>query len=194
MTSRDEPSLRESPEPRALASSPMDEAKALQIISQTLAGSATELCRFEGGGVIFIRRDGVVRAMRNAASWVAEEMAGFGGIQPGRELLRSLDLGEASAPEQLEAAARLRLLGDPGAAFSGLRITLEVPVRGDTALHVQAFRMMGWDTERLLDAALSSLEAEIADFKGCPFHKPKESNRKDGSSPKSPSPTQEPKT
>jgi hypothetical protein len=170
----DEPSLRESP---AL----MDDHRAHIILGQSVAGTS-DMCRFEDDSrTVFIRRDGVLKAMRNAASYAAEQLAGFCGVVPSRELLRSLDHGAATAPEQLEAAARLRLMNAPAAMFSGLRITIEAPTIGNVSLHVQGFNMLGTQTQRLLDAALSSLTAEIDDFRHCPHHSP--GNRKDGSSP-----------
>lgn len=169
----DAPSLRESP-------TIMDDHRAHIILGQSVAGSKTGMCRFEDDGTVFIRRDGVLRAMRNAASYAAEEAAGFCGVFPGRGLIRRLDMGDASAPEQLEAAMRLRLMNAPGPTFKGLRITIEVPTQGNVQLHVQGFNMLGTETQRLLEAALESLTAEIGDFCRCPHHS--RSARKDGAS------------
>jgi hypothetical protein len=148
----------------------MDDHRAHVVLSQSVAGQGTEACRFEGDGTIFIRKDFVLKAMRNAASYAAEQIAGFFGVFPARDLIRRLDLGEATPPEQLEAAIRLRLMNAPGPEFRGIRITIEAQLNGSVGLHTQGFNMLGTETERLLDAAAKSLAAEIDDFRHCPFH------------------------
>lgn len=148
----------------------MDNAKANQILGQSIAGRGIEMMIREDDGNLFIRRDGVLSAMRNAASWVAEQLAGFCGVFPNRELIRLLDHGEASAAEQLEAAMLLRLMNPPPPEFKGLQITIRVPEDGQVGTHTQGFNTTGNLTEALLETALKALTAEVEDFRRCPFH------------------------
>lgn len=152
----------------------MDNGKANQILGQSLAGQGIGMMLREEDGQLFIRRDGVLSAMRNAASWVAEQLAGFCGVFPNRDLIRLLDHGEATAPEQLEAAMLLRLMNPPPPEFKGLQITIRVQEGGQTHTHTQGFNTTGNLTQGLLDTALSSLKAEVDGFRHCPFHQSKD--------------------
>lgn len=99
----------------AAQTSPLSHDRAQQMLSQACAGMASEHMHIEWGAVgegarrIFISREMVIRAMRDAAVFAADQV-----VMPGTplharwSLLRSLTQGEASPQQQLEAAMIIR--------------------------------------------------------------------------------------
>lgn len=109
--------------PNARGSQPMSADRASQLLSQAVAGCGADHIHVEWGRPnegpkrIFISREKVIEAMRDAAVFAADQV-----VMPGTELharwdlLRALTQGEATKQEQLEAAVLIRAFLSRGGA------------------------------------------------------------------------------